>query len=409
MHQETNTMTKPSNSTGRLHALDNLRAVMMWLGIVLHVAAIYMVTPSPLPWRDTHTSRWADLLVVLIHSFRMPVFFILAGFFVALLVQGRGLRGMLKNRLMRLGLPFVILWPVIFVACVLLALLFAHRMARGTWGLDASLIPPREGVPKWNTMHLWFLWMLMWFSVFTALLAPLARTIPDAVRGLASRAFERLAASAGGFTVLALPLAALGALYKDGVVMASGAFLPPLTEWLHNGLFFVFGLALYVHRTRLLALYQQRWSAYAGAGLVFFAAALTLSNLQREHVVAVSHFSFWFSLAYNCCTWLWSFALIGLFLRFFGRRNTVMDYLAQSSYWVYVIHMPLTIGFGALLYGADLPALVKMAINIGTTTTVSLLSYHLVVRSTPLGGLLNGRRYPFMGFGMRPSAAQPAA
>ncbi len=51
-----------------------------------------------------------------------------------------------------------------------------------------------------------------------------------------------------------------------------------------------------------------------------------------------------------------------------------MSYLAQSSYWVYEIHMP-------------------------ATAAVSLLSYHLLVRSTPLGSLLNGRRYPFTLFG----------
>ena len=46
------------------------------------------------------------------------------------------------------------------------------------------------------------------------------------------------------------------------------------------------------------------------------------------------------------------------------------------------------------LYGSTLPALVKMALNIIATTTVSLLSYHFLVRSTPLSSLLNGRRYP---------------
>ena len=93
----------------RLYALDNLRAVMMWLGVVLHVAVIYMVAPSPLPWHDNQSSEMADILVALIHSFRMPVFFILAGFFVTMLVQRRGVNGMLKNRLMRLGLPFALL------------------------------------------------------------------------------------------------------------------------------------------------------------------------------------------------------------------------------------------------------------------------------------------------------------
>ena len=96
-------MTHHQQFSGRLHALDNLRAVMMWLGIVLHVGIIYTYNPLPLPlpWHDQKTSLLADWLVALIHSFRMPVFFILAGFFVVLLVHGRGVGGMLANRLKR--------------------------------------------------------------------------------------------------------------------------------------------------------------------------------------------------------------------------------------------------------------------------------------------------------------------
>ena len=124
----------------RLYALDNLRAAMMWLGIVLHVAVIYIAGPSPLPWRDNQTTPTADLLMAFIHAFRMPVFFILAGFFVALLIERRGARAMAHNRLRRLGLPFVVFWPPIFALCGALALAFLHRMARGTWGLDLALM-----------------------------------------------------------------------------------------------------------------------------------------------------------------------------------------------------------------------------------------------------------------------------
>ena len=84
-----------------------------------------------------------------------------------------------------------------------MALLFVHRMVRGSWGLDVSLIPPRDDAPKWNTMHLWFLWMLMWFCLFTGALAPLARGVPSALRAWLAPAFERLAGSAWGFAVLA--------------------------------------------------------------------------------------------------------------------------------------------------------------------------------------------------------------
>ena len=49
-------MPPPPPDPERLHALDNLRATMMWLGIVLHVAVIHLAGPSPLPWRDNQTT-----------------------------------------------------------------------------------------------------------------------------------------------------------------------------------------------------------------------------------------------------------------------------------------------------------------------------------------------------------------
>ena len=76
--------SSPSAPTRRLHALDNLRATMMWLGIVLHVSVLYMSRPSPLPWHDDQSSPLADLLVAVIHAFRMPLFFILAALWWAI-------------------------------------------------------------------------------------------------------------------------------------------------------------------------------------------------------------------------------------------------------------------------------------------------------------------------------------
>ena len=100
----------------RLHSLDNLRAVMMWLGIVLHTAVNHLAGESPLPWRDPQTTLVADLTLIFIHTFRVPVFFILAGFFVAMLVQHRGYGGMLMHRMRRLGLPFLMFWPPVLSA-----------------------------------------------------------------------------------------------------------------------------------------------------------------------------------------------------------------------------------------------------------------------------------------------------
>lgn len=398
----------------RLHALDNLRATMMWLGIVLHVAVIHLVSPSPLPWHDDRSTPVADLLMAFIHAFRMPVFFILAGFFVALLVRRRGSGGMLHNRLRRLALPFAVFWPLLFAVCGLLALLFLHRMARGTWGLDRSLLPQSASLPQEpSTMHLWFLWMLLWFSVLSVPLHWLVVRLPQRVHAALAAGVTHLGESPWGALVLALPLAWLGSRYPNGIVTPGGSFLPPLAEWLHNGLFFAFGTGVFLLRERLFAHWLRHWPLYAAAGMAcFLLTGILMEALAHPEASAFAVFLatgvladaatqpgagpqpllFSIALAYNTASWLWSFALIGVFLRYVQGRHAWLAWLADSSYWVYLVHLPLTIGFGALLYGLPLPALAKMLINIAATTAVCLASYHFLVRFTAIGALLNGRR-----------------
>lgn len=399
----------------RLHALDHLRATMMWLGIVLHVSVIYMGRPSPLPWHDELSTPVADLLVAVIHAFRMPLFFILAGFFVSALVQRRGLAGMVRNRLRRLGLPFAVFWPPLFVVSALLGLLFLHRMADGTWGVDRSLLPRGSGVPQGpSTMHLWFLWMLLWLTVFTPVVWAATGALPCKVQKALGGIAAWLGGSALGVVTLTLPLALIGAHYDHGIVTPSGSFLPPLAEWLHNGLFYAFGLGLHAQRRDMMARYEKHWPLLAGLGLACFlitaflsevlaqpeasAFALVLitgafTDILAEPVAATRHLQFWMALAYNAASWLWSFALIGLFLRHVSQPRAWLDYLADSSYWVYLVHLPLTIGFGALLYGMPIPVLAKMALNVLATTALCLASYHLCVRFTAVGQWLNGRRH----------------
>lgn len=378
----------------RLHALDNLRALMMWLGIVLHVAINHLTVDSPLPWRDPKTSPVADLLLLFIHSFRMPVFFVLAGFFVALLVERRGAHGMLKNRSLRLALPFAIFWPPLFVGTAVLAMVYIHLTVRGVPGLDTALTPARQpGGSPFNTMHLWFLYQLFWLSVLAWAGVRLQRFVPVRLRDAVARGFAVLAERRWGFVVLALPLAVTGAFHPSGFVMASGAFLPPFSEWVQSGLFFVFGWYLHRDQERLLACFAARCKGHALAGLAFFVVTLALLGAMRgPGAHRLPHPEFWIAFAYNATSWLWSMALIGGFLRYLPRQNAVLAYLSESSYWVYLVHMLGTIGFGILLFHAPLGAVAKMGLNIAATSLVALASYQLLVRHTVIGRLLNGQR-----------------
>ena len=100
-------MTPPASPPDpRRHDLDALRAAAMLLGIVLHAGLSF--APFPWPVQDTRQSESYGLLFAAIHGFRMPVFFLLSGFFTAMLWRRRGLKSLLSHRLRRVFLPFLL-------------------------------------------------------------------------------------------------------------------------------------------------------------------------------------------------------------------------------------------------------------------------------------------------------------
>jgi len=88
----------------RRHDLDALRAAAMLLGIALHAAIPY----APFfPWalQDSQTSESFSLLFAVIHGFRMPLFFLISGFFTAMIWRQKGLASLLRQRALRIFVP----------------------------------------------------------------------------------------------------------------------------------------------------------------------------------------------------------------------------------------------------------------------------------------------------------------
>jgi peptidoglycan/LPS O-acetylase OafA/YrhL len=88
-----------------------------------------------------------------------------------------------------------------------------------------------------------------------------------------------------------------------------------------------------------------------------------------------------------------TFSVLGLALRYFSRPSALARYLADSSYWIYLVHLPLVLFIGGLLALLPLPAVVKWTATLVVATPILLLSYRYLVRFTPIGELLNGQRH----------------
>lgn len=79
----------------------------MLLGIALHAALSFYPTIWPVTDVTADPEGYFDELVLAVHGFRMPLFFLLSGFFTALLWRRRGLSNLLRHRSRRVLFPFI--------------------------------------------------------------------------------------------------------------------------------------------------------------------------------------------------------------------------------------------------------------------------------------------------------------
>ena len=96
---------------------------------------------------------------------------------------------------------------------------------------------------------------------------------------------------------------------------------------------------------------------------------------------------------YPLAMWTWTFALIGLGVAYLSGHSPVRRYLADSSYWLYLIHIPIVIAVQAMFAEMPWPWSVKYPAILAVALVPMIASYQFMVRGTAIGALLSGRRY----------------
>ena len=97
------------STSERINGFDALRTIAMWLGIVLHSIIAYKSVPEiGWPVDNRFNLGFLDWMYAYIHIFRMPVFFLVAGFFARLVIMRSGINYFVTQRFKRILIPFVI-------------------------------------------------------------------------------------------------------------------------------------------------------------------------------------------------------------------------------------------------------------------------------------------------------------
>jgi len=322
----------------RYHSLDALRAAMMLLGLVLHSAASYTRTPlrDVWPYHDAHNSVVFDLLIFFIHLFRMPVFFVVAGFFAALLHHRDGASSFARNRAMRVALPLVLFWGVMTPA-LLAGFMFSAR--RAGLPLPWDFVTDQSILRQPILGHLWFLYYLLLFYVAALVVVPLAARVPGKLRTGAAAVFRAIATTRWGAGVMAAITAATLLPMRDPGLDTFAALLVPAKVLIAYGVFFGFGWVLFGHRDAL-ATYRARWKSFLAVGTLASVAYLFVIGTRLVPDAAVRHAG-GVALA-GFSIWLLIFGIAGLFLRYMEKPRPVVRYLSDASYWMYLTHLAPT-------------------------------------------------------------------
>jgi glucan biosynthesis protein C len=383
----------------RYHGLDALRGITMLLGIVLHAALPYIPNMEAFWPADESSSHVINTIFQFIHIWRMPLFFILAGFFANLIISKKSWKNWWGNRFLRIGLPIIVFSP-------LMSLTLPWIFKYGGTG-ELVFFYSDEGQP----FHLWFLWQLMIFVIFTAIFR-----LPYLGGVGVLNSLNRIGLGFIGNVFRKSKSVLSGILFRSRfpivfIILCSVINLPTQGELILNpiasGLYFVIGYSLYGNAS-LFTFLKDHWRYYFLAGLVAFALYVILESKNLvtdiystdmtgdEYFRAISEHSAVITVFIKIiCGVLFSYAFIGLSEKRFGSYNANLRFISDGAYWMYLIHLPIVTLVTFFMFNLHIQIEIKFLIAIVMTSIICLGTYKYLVRSTPIGILLNGKRHPF--------------
>ncbi len=501
----------------RRHDLDALRAVAMLLGIGLHAAISFTSGDGFWAVKDTQTSSFFNLFMASIHGFRMPLFFLVSGFFTMMLFRKRGLKSLMRHRFKRIFLPMVAALLTIIPATWIVSGYVGSKVKAGApkvvavdeldihmaaafgnadrieqlldEGVDVNLrnhdgvtplmltalfgrsdaakllvdrgadvssktkkgeslgdmLKVEHGVTQWiggmigvevdkQTMeegrheiasvlpddinvalagksagpdsdesrtaginglitagmsiplfgHLWFLWFLCWLVIGFVVCVAAGRAIglPTPPRWMSISSVNLLWL----VPLTMIPQAFMGQQGMSFGPDTSIGLIPMPAVLAYYAIFFAFG-ALYFDARDDEGKLGRRWAITLPLS-AFVLLPIGLATSQQADgigrllsVVVQATF-----------VWLVAFGLMGVFRRYLFSERKVMRYLSDSSYWLYLAHIPLVIWLQYVVRDYSISPFLKFPIVCLVASVILLASYHWLVRHTPIGTFLNGKR-----------------
>jgi hypothetical protein len=381
---DTPPVVSSTTTTNFNYAIGYLKAAIVACVVALHsVLAYHPAAPPPpvsllahprtwlaFPVFDSHHAAWAGVLATVADMFGMALIFFLSGLFVWSSLKRKGPSAYMRNRLLRLGVPFVA------VAVIITPLSYypTYLQIAGHGGFG-DFLRQWLALGRWSAGPAWFCWVLLVFDWIAASLifpAPRWGEMLGRVTGRVTRHPELF---------FLLWVAMTAAVYIPMVLVfgpfswaAWGPFTFQVSRVLFYLVYFFAGIGvgawglergLFARGGKLVHL----WPLWLIVAIVAFLAHSNVVEAVRSHplprtlpaalqsrpvMAALILFAVFCAAACFTC--------LALFMRFVNSRIQVFDNLSRNAYGIFLIHFVFVSWIGYALSTEEAPALVKFAL-----------------------------------------------
>ncbi|WP_369722734.1 acyltransferase [Bradyrhizobium sp. LLZ17] len=361
-----------ATSKARNLSLDRARTFLT-LVVLLHHAVIpytYFGHTDPTSWIGF------DIVVLATDSFFMAMFFFLSGLFTWSGIARKAPSVFLRDRLLRLGLPFAIAaFTVIPLAYYAIALRENPELTFAAFWWKTVTVGP------WPSGPIWFVWVLLAFDLTASLLYRVSAHLVDPGNRVSLAGFERPA-------LFWLMLAVVTVSVYVPVLMYFGA-----NKWFEFGPFSVQASRILLYfayffigvsvgaanfdRGILSAdgqLPKNRW-LWVIATLVPYCLMWGMIYVKREILGNPDVLPHWYQAIYGTYLALFSAAILLAILAFFLHQKSpaqnLLDRMQGDAYGMFLVHYPIALWLQYALFDYALPAIVKAAVVFVLTVILS--------------------------------------
>lgn len=376
-HMEVKQVLK-TTPTSRIYFLDNLKVLLAILVVLHHAAQPY--GPGGGWWIASDPNQTTidfivlGLLMALNMSFFMGLFFMISAYFLPASLDRKGPEKFMKDRLVKLGVPILIFMLGIFPFMNYLL----HNYGQPIINFYLSYINIFNSQNQLSVGHLWFLTMLLIFSaVFVAYWLVKKPSSNE------KRAFP------GNAAILAFIIA-----------MALISFVvriwAPINYWVpFLNMFEPFHLTQYIMLFAAgITAYREGWTCAIPKTVakLWSNIAILMMILLPVTVIVTKDMQFSGGLtlasligsvweAFMCVSMC--IALLALFKNRFNSQGRIAKVMADNSFTVYLIHIPVIVFLQYLLIEVAIDPLVKFTIVGAVGILFVFVISHFVIRRLP--------------------------